>query len=126
VVLVRGRGRQPGPAEEAHLRVPRHIRQVSQQAQEEDPPESQRGWFFDKYKTHFPAVLRIRDVFPRIRIFSIPDPGSRVKKVPGSRIRIRIEFNYFKLTQKIVSKLKEIWMPRVVNHPIYLLISTEN
>ncbi len=45
VVLVRGRGRQPGPAEEAHLRVPRHIRQVSQQAQEEDPPKSQRGWF---------------------------------------------------------------------------------
>jgi hypothetical protein len=43
------------------------------------------------FLTHNPAealrsmsVLRIRDVYPgsRIRIFSIPDPGSRVKKIP--------------------------------------------
>jgi hypothetical protein len=42
------------------------------------------------------AVLRIRDVYPgsQIRIFT--RPGSRVKKIPGSRIRIRIkEFKYF-------------------------------
>jgi hypothetical protein len=32
----------------------------------------------------------------RIRIFSIPEPGNRVKKISGSRIRIRIkEFKYF-------------------------------
>jgi hypothetical protein len=39
--------------------------------------------------------------------FSIPDPGFMFKKIPESRIRIRIkEFIY--LTQKIVSKLSEI------------------
>jgi hypothetical protein len=49
----------------------------------------------------FIPLLRIRDVYPgsRIRIFYLPDPGSRAKNVPGSRIRIRIririkEFKY--------------------------------
>jgi hypothetical protein len=42
----------------------------------------------------------------RIRIFSIPDPVSRVKKILGSRIRIK-EFSSI-LTQKIVYKLSEI------------------
>jgi hypothetical protein len=44
------------------------------------------------------AVLQIREVYAGslIQIFSIPDPGFRVKKIPGSRIRIRIkEFKYF-------------------------------
>ncbi len=52
-----------------------------------------------------PAVLQIRDVYPgsyffhsrsRVRIFSIPDPGSASK-------------NWSILTQKLVSKLSEIW-----------------
>jgi hypothetical protein len=43
----------------------------------------------------------------RIRIFSIPDPGSRVKKDSGSRIRIRNkELKYF--NPKNCSKLSEI------------------
>ena len=64
LVLVRRPGRHAGAAEEAHLRVPRHIRQVSQQAQEENPPESQRG--------ELPTVLRIRIQIARLD----PDPYS--------------------------------------------------
>ncbi len=67
--------------------------------------------------------LRIRDVYPgcRIQTFSIPDPVSEFFH-PGSRIRIfpsRIPYPNFSipdpgsassiLTQKIVSKLSEIW-----------------
>ncbi len=56
------------------------------------------------------SVLRIRDAYPgsRIRIFAIPDAGSRLIKIldPGSLIRGRIkEFRYF--NPKIVSKLSE-------------------
>jgi hypothetical protein len=41
-------------------------------------------------------VLRIRDVYPGSEFFPIPDPGSRIKKIPGSRNRIRIkEFKFF-------------------------------
>ncbi len=43
----------------------------------------------------------------RIQIFSIPDPGSSVKKIPGPRIRTASK-NSSILTQKIVSKLSEI------------------
>jgi hypothetical protein len=46
--------------------------------------------------------LRIRDVYPgsRIRLFSIPDPGSELSP---SRIRIK-DFKYFN-PKKMVSKL---------------------
>jgi hypothetical protein len=50
-----------------------------------------------RHKVREAVVLRIRDVYPRIRIFPIPDPGSAIEK-----------FKYFFLTQKIVSKLSEI------------------
>jgi hypothetical protein len=40
-------------------------------------------------------------------IFFIPDPGSRLKKIPGSLIRIRIK-ELSILTHKIVSQLSEI------------------
>jgi hypothetical protein len=40
------------------------------------------------------SVLRIRVRLSRIRIFSIPDPGSR-SEFFQSRIRIKKEFNYF-------------------------------
>ncbi len=60
----------------------------------------------EKLMRHKKAVLRIRDVYPgsRIRIFPARIQGH---KDSGSRIRIK-EFKYF-LTQKIVSKLSEIW-----------------
>ncbi len=53
-------------------------------------------------------MLRIRDVCPgsRIRIFSIPDPGSRVKKIPDPGSGSTFQ-NLSILTQKIVSKLSE-------------------
>jgi len=49
-------------------------------------------------------VCRIRDVYPgsRIRLFSIPDPGSEL--LP-SRIRIK-EFNYFNLRKWFLSSRK--------------------
>jgi hypothetical protein len=56
--------------------------------------------------------LRIRDVDPRsrIRFFSILDRGSRVKKIPGSRIRIRIkEFEHFNPTKFL--KLSAMFIP---------------
>ncbi len=51
-------------------------------------------------------VLRIRDAYPgrRIRIFSIPDSGSASK-------------NWGILTQKIVSKLSEIWSGLFIPDP---------
>jgi hypothetical protein len=51
-------------------------------------------------------VLRIRDVYlgSRIRIFSIPDPGSEFF---SSRIRIK-EFKYFNTKNCLYSKLSEI------------------
>jgi hypothetical protein len=53
---------------------------------------------------YYNPVLRIRDVYPgsRIRLFSIPDPGSEFFH-PGFRIRIK-EFKYFQL-KKMVSEL---------------------
>ncbi len=53
----------------------------------------------------FHAVLRIREVYfgSRILIFSIPDPASRVKKIPGSGSASASK-NLSNLTQKIVSK----------------------
>jgi hypothetical protein len=64
---------------------------------------SQRRSLSNKCRVLSLPVLRIRDVYleSRIRIFSIPDKnffhlGSRVKKINGSRIRIRIkELKYF-------------------------------
>ncbi len=61
-------------------------------------------------------MLRIRNVFTgsRIRIFFHPDPGSRVKKIPGSASasqKISI------LTQKIVSKRSEIWSVMFIPDP---------
>jgi hypothetical protein len=55
---------------------------------------------FCKRNFVFGTVLRIRDVYPgsRIRLFSIPDPESRIPDPnclhPGSRICIK-EFKYF-------------------------------
>jgi hypothetical protein len=51
----------------------------------------------------FTALLRIRDVYPGsgIRIFFIPDLGSRIQGQKDSRIRIRIK--EFILSPKIVS-----------------------
>ncbi len=59
------------------------------------------------------AVLRIRDVYhgSRIRIFSIPDLGSKRFRIPDSHQRISI------LTQKIVSKLSEIWSGLFIPDP---------
>ncbi len=53
-----------------------------------------------------PAVLRIRNVYPgyRIRIFSIPNPGSASK-------------NFSILTKKTVSKLSEIWSGLFIPDP---------
>jgi hypothetical protein len=57
---------------------------------------------------HLKSVLRIRDVYPgsRIRLFSIPDPGS---ELTPSRMLIK-EFKYFnpKKIKKMVSKLLKI------------------
>jgi hypothetical protein len=66
------------------------------------------------------SVLRIRDAYPgsRIRIFAIPDAGSRLIKIldPGSLIRGRIkEFRYF--NPKIVSKLSEKWSGLFIPDP---------
>ncbi len=53
---------------------------------------------------NFFSVLRIRDVYPgsRIRLFSIPDPGSELSP---SRIRIK-EFKYFNKKKLILSSRK--------------------
>jgi hypothetical protein len=51
-----------------------------------------------------PAVLQIRDVYPGSYFFPFQIPGQNFFH-PGSRIRIK-ELN---LTQKLVSKLSEIW-----------------
>jgi hypothetical protein len=55
-------------------------------------------------------VLRVREVYPGswIRIFSIPDPGS------GSTFTSK---NLSILTQKIVSKLSEIWSGMFITDP---------
>jgi hypothetical protein len=60
-------------------------------------------------------VSRIRDVYPgsRIRLFSIPDPGSEFFN-PGSRIRIK-EFKYFNQKELFLSSRKYDW----VVHPGY-------
>ncbi len=68
-------------------------------------------WFALVYTCILEAVVRIRDVCAgsqiRIILSRIPDLG---QKDSGSRIWIRFkEFNYVFLTQKIVSKLPEIW-----------------
>jgi hypothetical protein len=55
-------------------------------------------------------VVRIRDVYPRIRIFSIPDPGSQIQ----FRILVK-KFKYF--NPKMVSKLSEIWSGMFVPDP---------
>ncbi len=44
--------------------------------------------------------------------FSIPDPGSRVKKIPDPHQRITVF-----LTQKIVSNLSEIWSRMFISNP---------
>ncbi len=64
------------------------------------------SWTTRKNKYH--AVLRIRNVYPgsRIRI--------RIRIFPHPRIRIK-EFKY--LTQKIVSKLREIWSGLFIPDP---------
>jgi hypothetical protein len=53
----------------------------------------------EKYSIEDPRCLS------RIRIFPVPDPGSRVKKIPGSASASK---NLSILTQKIVFKLSEI------------------
>ncbi len=51
--------------------------------------------------------------------FSFPDPESRVKKIPWSRIRIRNKkFKYL----KVVSKLSEIWSGMLIPNPDFLPI----
>ncbi len=71
-------------------------------------PSTPREFFWGE-KSQKMSVLRIRDVYPgsRIRIFSIPDFGSR--------IHIN-EFKYFN-PQKIVSKLSEIWSRLFIPDP---------
>ncbi len=66
-------------------------------------------WYVVKY-----AVLRIPDVYSRsrIQIFSIPDQEFFY---PGSRICIK-EFSSI-LTQKMVSKLSEIWSGLFIPDP---------
>ncbi len=64
------------------------------------------------------AVLQIQDVYPgsQIRIFYKPDPGSRIKKISGSQIRIRKkEYKYF--NPKIVYKLSKIWSGMFIPNP---------
>ncbi len=48
--------------------------------------------------------------------FSIPDPGSRVKKMRRSQIRIRIKDSII-FTEQIVSKLSEIWSKMFIPDP---------
>jgi hypothetical protein len=63
------------------------------------------------------AVLRIRDVYPGSEFFPIPDPESRVKKIsdPGSGSASKSNLSI--LTQKIVSKLSEIWSGMIIPDP---------
>ncbi len=56
------------------------------------------------------TVLRIRDVYPRIRLFPSLIPG---QKDSGSRIRIK-EFTY---SRTIVSKLSKIWYGMLIPDP---------
>ena len=46
--------------------------------------------------------------------FSIPDPGSRVKKIPDPRAGLK---NLSILTQKDVSKLSEVWSGMFILDP---------
>jgi hypothetical protein len=54
---------------------------------------------------YLPANVADPECLSWIRIFSIPDPGSSFKRIPGSASASR---NFNILTQKIVSKLSEI------------------
>ncbi len=47
-----------------------------------------------QYYHHKPCSIADSGCLSQIRIFSIPHSGSRVKKIPGSRIRIK-ELKYF-------------------------------
>jgi hypothetical protein len=58
-----------------------------------------------KYADSFPVSVEDPGCLSRIPIFSIPDPGSRVKKTPRSASASK---NLSILIQKIVSKLSEI------------------
>jgi hypothetical protein len=51
------------------------------------------------------SSLAVPGYLSRIRFFSIPDPGSRVKKIPGSAPASK---NFSILNQKIDVKLSEI------------------
>ncbi len=69
-------------------------------------------------RDNFPAVLLIRDVYPRSRIlifpFWISVPGT---KRFGSQILIRVRvFKYF-LIQKNVSRLSELWSGMFIPDP---------
>jgi hypothetical protein len=65
----------------------------------------------------FLTVLRIRDVYhgSRIRIFSIPDPGSRVKKIPdpgsgsaSKNLSIVTQKNFFQELGKIRIRIPDL------------------